>query len=233
MARRSERAARRRTPEPVPTPADAPGLFDPADAAWLGERLRRIALGLTAALITARAYWPSEWDPKAETAGGLAWILALLLTAALACAATWVGGRARLRFAWTDAAVLVLMLLVARSASGAADRRTAINLAWEWGGLGIAYALVRNLPRTRGEASTLAGALAATAVAVAAYGALYQVPFEFPETRAMYRQDPERALRLAGIPSDPVSRAMFEDRLLGSNEPTATFALANSLAGFL
>ena len=50
MARRSERGDRRRTPAPVPTPANAPGLFDPADAAWLGERLRRLALGLTAAV---------------------------------------------------------------------------------------------------------------------------------------------------------------------------------------
>ena len=29
-----------------------------------GELLRRLALGLLAALITARAYWPSEIDPK-------------------------------------------------------------------------------------------------------------------------------------------------------------------------
>jgi tetratricopeptide (TPR) repeat protein len=233
MARRSEREARRRTPAPVPTPADAPGLFDPADAAWLGERLRRLALGLTAALIMARAFWPSEGVREAETAGGLGWILTLLVTAALACLASWVGGRARVRFSWADAAVVALMLLVGLSAAGALDRRPAINLAWEWAALGVAYVLVRNLPRTRGESVTLAGALAATAVAISAYGVLYQVPVEYPETRAMYLKDPERALRLAGIASDPVSRAMFEDRLLGSNEPTGTFALANSLAGFL
>jgi hypothetical protein len=59
------------------------------------------------------------------------------------------------------------------------------------------------------------------------------VPVEYAETRALYLQDPERALRLAGVSTDPVSRSLFEGRLLGSNEPTATFALANSLAGFL
>lgn len=233
MARRSERMPRRRTPESFPTPADAPGLFDPAGAARLGERLRRLALGLTAALIAARAYWPSEAVLEADTANGLGWILAILLTAALACLALWVEGRTLVRFSGADAAVFALMLLVGLSAARGLERRTAINLAWEWAGLGVAYALVRNLPRTRGEASALAGALTATAVALAAYGALYQVPVEYPETRAMYRQDPEGALRLAGVSTDPVSRALFEDRLLGSKEPTATFALANSLAGFL
>ena len=39
-------------------------------AAWLGERLRRVALGLTAALVTARAYWPSEPDRRTTPAAG-------------------------------------------------------------------------------------------------------------------------------------------------------------------
>jgi hypothetical protein len=51
------------------------------------RRLRRLALGLTAALIVARAYWPSEGVREAETSAGLGWVLAVLLTAALACLA--------------------------------------------------------------------------------------------------------------------------------------------------
>ena len=50
------------------------------------------------------------------------------------------------------------MLLVGLSAAHAVDRRPAINLAWEWGAVGLAYLLVRNLPRTRGESAALAGA---------------------------------------------------------------------------
>jgi O-antigen ligase len=239
--------ARRPHPSPGPAPsrpapsaragaaeAAEPGLFDfdPDATARLAERLRRLALGLTAALVSARAYWPSEFAAEEHTGRGLPWVLALLAALALAIAGLWIGGRTRLRFSWSDAAVVLLMLLVGLSASHALERRMAINLAWEWAGLGIAYVLLRNLPRTPAESSTLAGALVATAVAVSVYG-LYQVAVEFPETRAMYLKDPERALKIAGVSTDAASRKHFEDRLLGSSEPTATFALANSLAGFL
>jgi len=202
-------------------------------ALWLAERLRRIALGLTAALIAARVYWPSEFATEADTGNGLDWVLALLFAAGLAVAALLIGGITRLRVSWADLPVYLLMLLVGLSATRGAERRVAINLAWEWGALGIAYFLVRNLPRTRGESSALAGALTAAAVAVSAYG-LYQVSVEFPQMHASFRKDPNAMLQKVGIaPSNAAARKAFEDRLLGSNEVYATFALANSLAGFL
>ena len=40
---------------------------DGGTAIYLGERIRRIALGATAALMTARAFWPSE--PEMRTGG--------------------------------------------------------------------------------------------------------------------------------------------------------------------
>src|SRR5689334_22247937 len=102
MARRKPR-----TPSPPLTsrePSDPPGFIDEGAAAWLGERLRRLALGLTAALIAARAYWPSEHAGEADTGAGLDWVLALLLVAGLAVAASLIGGRVRLRLSWADAA---------------------------------------------------------------------------------------------------------------------------------
>jgi hypothetical protein len=230
-ARRSD--ARR---EPVvaglshPMDRDEP---EPAGTAALaGERIRRVALGLTAALVTARAYTTSEPDMEYGAGAGLYWVLALLIVAGLAIAAGLVGGRFRFRWSWTDAAVVALMVLVASSSRHAMDRLPAINLAWEWLALGVAYLLLRNLPRTRDESTVLAGAMVATAFAVSVYG-LYQVGVELPELQAQFRRNPVPMLAQQGIAPNTPSAARFADRLMGSIEPWSTFALANSLAGFI
>ena len=182
-----------------------------------------------AMLFVARAYFPSE---GAESGSGLVWVFGLLGTAAVAVASLLFSGTTRLRWSWADAAVLALMLLVGMSATHAAERRPAIILAWEWGGLGLLYVLARNLPRTRAESATLAGVVVATAVAVAAYG-LYQVPVEFPKLRKLYLLRPDYVLRMLGITPGSPSEENLRQRLLYSNEPYSTFGLANSLAGFL
>jgi O-antigen ligase len=207
---------------------------DPLEAslARISELLRRCALGLVTALVVARFFWPSEYYAEADTGNGLRWVFACGLAAALGIAALFVGGRTRLRWSWADGAVYALMLLVGLSTAHAKDRRVAINLAWEWGGLGITYALLRNLPRSRSESAAVAGVLTASAVAVAAYG-LFQVSVEFPEIIARYKQNPDAVLAEAGIDPSSHARRGWEDRVLGSNEPFSTFALANSLAGFL
>ncbi|WP_406696949.1 O-antigen ligase family protein [Singulisphaera sp. Ch08] len=201
-------------------------------AAWLGERLRLVALGLTVALMTARAYWPSEVDPKAEGGAGLYWDLAVLLVAGLAVASGLIGGVVRIRWSWTDAAVIALITLVGLSAGQAYDRRLAINLAWDWGAVGLVYLLVRNLPRTRAESVVLAGAMVATAVSVSVFG-LYHAGVEMPQTRAYYLAHRLEVLQQMGYPPGSPAAIMFEKRLLDSTETMSTFALANSLAGFL
>jgi hypothetical protein len=203
-----------------------------SDAAWLGERLRRLALGLTAALVTARAYWPSEPDVRSGAGGGLTWDLAVLAVVGLAVFSGLIGGTLRFRWSWADPCVVALMLLVGRSTTQAYDRRTAINLAWDWAAFGMIYVLVRILPRTRTESSTLLGALAATAVAISVYG-LYQVAFEYPVMKADYVAHRAEYLRAQNIEPGSSLQAALEDRLLNSNEVIATFALPGSLAGFL
>jgi hypothetical protein len=231
---KARRPAERR--EPGPAEAARPIDRDESDSAGsmarLGERLRRAALGLTAALITARAYATSEPDLERGAGAGLYWVLALLVVAGLAIAAGFVGGRFRFRWSWADAAVVALVVLVAASSTHAWDRRPAINLAWEWIALGVAYLLVRNLPRTRNESSVLAGAMVATAFAVSVYG-LYQVGVELPAIRARFARNPAPILALERIAPGTPAAAQFADRLMGSNEVYSTFALANSLAGFL
>jgi len=119
--------------------------------------------------VTARAFWPSEPDLKEGAGAGLSWVLVVLVVAGLGLAASLVAGRFRFRLCWTDASVVAVFILVAISASHALDRRPAINLAWEWIGLCVVYLLMRNLPRTRGESSALAGAGVAAPGAVCSY----------------------------------------------------------------
>jgi O-antigen ligase len=212
---------------------EASDFDDPAARlARLGERLRRVSLGLLAALVTARAYWPSEIDPDKASGSGLYWVLAIIMVSGLGVAAPLIGGRFRCRWSWTDAAVVVLMFLVGLSSVQGQERRLAINMAWEWAGLGFAYILARNLPRGRGESTVLAGALVATAVAVSAYG-LFQARVELPRLQERFRRNPQQVLKEANVPDDPQQVRAFTDRLIGSNELFATFGLANSLAGFL
>jgi hypothetical protein len=198
-------------------------LDEPDEAfARLGEGLRRASLALMAVLFVARAYFPSE---DADTGTGLTWVFAILATTALAIAANLFSGTLRLRWSWADAAVIALVSLVAFSAGHAAERRPAITMAWEWGGLGLLYLLARNLPKSRGESVALAGVVVATAVAVASY-ALYQVPVEFVQLRVMFERNPMAVYQLMGIdPGSPGADAL-KNRMY-SQEPFSTFALPN------
>ena len=141
-----------------------------------------------------------------------------------------------LRFGWTDAAVLLLVAwhtVAALWAVGHGTPRPAVNMLWEWVGMGLCFFLARQLIVTPREGRAVAAVMVALAVAVSGYG-LYQCAYELPQTRAMYEADPDRALRDAGLwfPPDSPERKLFEDRL-ANTEPMATFALTNSLAAFL
>jgi hypothetical protein len=212
----------------VPTPRVEPTTEGDEFFLGLAETLRKVALGLAAMLFVVRAYFPSE---DADTGSGLVWDFAVLATTAIGLSSALIGGL-KFRWSWTDAAVIALIVLVAKSALDAADRRPAITMAWEWGSLGLLYLMVRNLPRSRNESSTMAGALVATAVAVSAYG-LYQIVFEIPFLRALFQSRPDAVMiRMEIEPGTPQAEAL-KQRILYSTEVFSTFALANSLAGFL
>ncbi|RUL89022.1 O-antigen ligase family protein [Tautonia sociabilis] len=231
MARRA--SSHRRTPS-GPSRTAAPPVVAPDDSAWFADRIRTIALGLTAALVVSRAYWPAEGTTELMTGEQLPWTFALLATASLAVVGAMLGRSLRFRFCWADLAVIGLMFAVGLSASHALDRRVAINLAWQWGGVGVVYVLLRNLPRSRAETRALAGILAATATAVSCY-AVYQVGVELPELRRLFLENPRQLLAqypMAPTPGTPEYRS-FVDRVVGSTEAFATFGLANSLAGYI
>ena len=131
-----------------------------------------------------------------------------------------------------DGLVVAVMTLVAlaHSTPSIAARRSI------WPGNGVHWAsftfCLRNLPRSRNESSVLAGAFVATAVAVSAYG-LYQVKVELPHTAGRISAQSRPDLAEAQHRARDSGESMLKNRLMRSTEPWSTFALANSLAGFI
>ncbi len=142
----------------------------------------------------------------------------------------------RLRFGWTDLAVLVFIVLYAISALWAARYaapRPALNMLWEWIAMALSFFLARQFLVERHEARAVVAVMVALAVALAGLG-LYQYFYDLPKTRAAYRANPDAELLRAGLwyPPNSPGRMAFENRL-ESVEPFVTFALTNSLAGYL
>lgn len=222
------------------------------------------------ALITASLFWPSE---DAVSGSGLH-----LVTLWAACCAVY--GMSRLRqmfprrddrnagtastgaktdnspgFCTADLAVLLIVgghlfatYFVFR---GEGDRRTAVNLTLEWGGLGLIWWLIRIGSGQSGMLRAVLQALVMIAVGLSALG-IWQHHFFYAEQAARYRADRDildqaatstagmiqaadvvARFQAQGIPLDGTDRVLWENRLLSSSEPFATFALANTLAGIL
>ncbi|MCC9605934.1 O-antigen ligase family protein [Blastopirellula sp. JC732] len=117
--------------------------------------------------------------------------------------------------------------------AGSGEVRPAINQFWTYTALVIAYFLYRQLFRTEVRKRAITAVLTATVTLCATY-AVYQYRIEIPQMQADYQADPEKARREAGITGDDDDPQVknFESRLM-STEPSSTFTLTNSLAGFL
>ena len=196
--------------------------------------LRPWLAGGVAMLFVARPLVPSEevrW-----LADGQIFVMLWLVLGVL-----WLGSALRTGFVGrrlgrTDALVGLLVLLNVVSsliAAGQGAPRPNINMLWQWIGYGLSFLLVRQVIITAREARALVVCMISLGVALACYG-IYQYLVFLPELRAEYAVNPDAALRDAGLdaPIGSGVRQTFEARLY-STEPFATFALANSLAGYL
>ena len=197
------------------------------------ERFRPYYLGFACALFVAQTLVPGE--AAAAQGDGLPVAMLWIVLAGL-----WFGmiGQKsfRFRFGWIDAAFVVLVVWHAIAAlwgSGEGSPRPAANMLWQWVGFGLSFLLVRQLVASGREARAVAVVMVALAVALSGYG-LYQYFYEMPAGRAQYEHDPDQALKDAGVWYEPgsIERILFEKRL-ESTEPLGTFALANSMAGYL
>jgi O-antigen ligase len=189
--------------------------------------------GMTAVLV-ARPLFPSE--AAATNGDGLSIVMLWI-----ALGVFWLLGpigrrKFSLRLGWTDTAVLLLVVWTTVAALWAVRHgapRPAINMLWEWVGMGMCFFLARQFLVTPRERRAVAAVMVALAVGISGYG-LYQCCYELRQTQAQYEADPDQALRTVGLwyPPDSPERKAFEDRL-ANRQPTATFALTNSLAAFL
>lgn len=230
-------------PQRLKPPPEGPPRAAPR-AAPLASRLDAVVIGGLAASLLAVSHFPG--DSVAVERGDALWFSALALgiataaslrRVALPATGGWCPGRDR---PWVEAlvdgtpALIAFWIGVAALAtSPPGNLRMATNEAWFW----VAWALVFPMARHRlRHPDARAGTVAWLGVVagVLAVHALHQEWISFPRTLAEFEADPARVLRDAGIDAPPGSaeRMTFENRLRDGG-PTATFALANSLAGVM
>jgi tetratricopeptide (TPR) repeat protein len=196
--------------------------------------LRRLGLVAVAALLVATPLIPAE--SVAESGAGLLlnlfWLMLFLAWAGSGAAR----GRLSVRCDWALLAAIAFVALVAVSGwitAASGNPRITINSVWQWVTFVVGFFLMRQWIATEIEQRAICAAIIGLAVGLAALG-LYQYFVTNPEMREQFRNDPEAAYREAGIGTDPSPQMikLLRDRV-ESVEPIATFALTNSLAGFL
>lgn len=203
----------------------SPGRFD--------AYARRLVPALVTAIAIATPLMPTE-----SLAQGTQILLQLLALLGLALWAlgqwrypnrTFTGGSVEFALA----AFLAWFTLSAVRMADQGQSRLTINVAWGWLAGGVLWLLVRQSLQTPRMLRAFLAVYAAFAVCIASYG-FYQTTVVMPRDRAAFRIDPDAVLREAKVtaPEGSALRDQFRNRL-ESREPLATFALTNSLAGFL
>ena len=111
------------------------------------------------------------------------------------------------------------------------DLRAATNEGWWWLAAAGYWVVFRRFTTNAGVAFAMTGLLISLGVLLAVH-TLHQFYVSLPQTMREYLANPDEQLARAGINAPPGSaaRMIFENRLRDGG-PTATFALANSLAG--
>lgn len=205
----------------------------PEQKAYWREKWRAFFLALVVGLFFARAFCPGDAVGLGE---GIHFVLLWLLVAAGWFSLRVVHLEVPIVFGKGDALLLAATfcyVLAGLINLPGGYMRAVINSVWEWLGIVVGFVLLRQVLRPGAEARATLVAGIGLAAGVAIFG-LYQFFYEFPQMRAAFSQDPQLLLTQAGIAIQPGSReeVLFRSRVY-STEPLGTFALANSLAGFL
>ena len=213
---------------------------------------------LAFALLTAGFLWPTE-----EAVSGLGLHLTVLWTLLgllHELQQWWSTDEAHVRRPRFDAIDLgVLLIAIGHVISTLAvfqvegDRRAALNLTFEWIGLLVAWRVFRSLFQNQQTAAQGIAVVIAMCVGLSCFG-IWQHHVFYAEQSEWYRSlrvELDQALASGEasqfarmneitqqfqereIPMYGSSRIAWENRLLSSSEPFATFSLANTLAGLL
>lgn len=244
MAKAKQRLNQRKSPKPQDDPAI--GGDNDAMPAWV-IWIRRCAAALLGGLVVYVAYHPS--DSVLVEAGDALWFCALaslLWTATMATEPMLRGSdqdpngnrlaSARVLPGNGPAVDLLLwclagwMMIAALASCPPGNLREATNEAWTWVAGAAVLTSARRLLSDHDSRVTVYALLCAVATGMAVH-ALHQQWISLPALRAEYLADPDAVLRAAGVDAPRLSarRMVFANRLLDGG-PTATFALANSLA---
>lgn len=186
------------------------------------------------ALFVARVLIPSE--SAIDDIAGMFFVMAWFIVTALAAFVGWRTHDAAWRLDGIDFTALALAGWYGVSgfiAAQSAAPRPAINGAWLWACFAVSLVLMRRLVQANVERRAVLVVMASLACALGVLG-IEQFTIELPATRRAYFANPDEALKSLNLaaPAGSRERLLFEQRLQ-SSEPFATFALANSLAGFL
>jgi O-antigen ligase len=127
----------------------------------------------------------------------------------------------------------IWMVVAALASCPPGNLRQATNEAWLWVAGAAMLSSARRLLSDRVSRVMILTLFAAVATGLAVQ-TLHQEWISLPKTRADYLADPDAMLKAAGVdaPRGSAQRMVFANRLLDGG-PTATFALANSLAAVL
>jgi hypothetical protein len=247
---------RRKTPgEPGGGKASTPRSQVSSTAAEAPDISEIIGTAVVLALVVVRWLVPAESAPEGDTL----WIVQLWFAALL----IWVWSRFRtkkwsVRLNLFDAGLWTViaghLLSTAFVFWNGGNRRAAIDMSWEWIGLGVTFFLLRQFVSgiAVASASRLAAVVATLGIVLAGLG-IWQHYVYYPRAYEEYhnleteletlREHPaengrrigelELKLQAQGVPSDKAALRQFENRLHFSNEPFGPFALANTFAGFL
>ncbi|WP_404310353.1 O-antigen ligase family protein [Neorhodopirellula lusitana] len=203
-------------------------------------------LGAASALIVWAIYQPGDSTAVEQglslglTFCVLAWVTAAASTDQLA---TPLRFNWRNTSHWVDALPLLLagwVFLAGWVAAGCfsaelpkigGNLRAATNEGWWWLAAAGWWIVSRRMMARPGSRSAMTGLLISVGVLLAVH-TLHQQYISLPQTLRDYEANPDQQLALAGVsaPSGSAERMIFENRLRDGG-PTATFALANSLAG--
>lgn len=202
---------------------------------WIDKAATRVGPATVAAVAVALPLIPSE----AVSSGSMILIdLAILCGFAAWAAARLLSGQREspLYGSAVDVALGLFFVWFAGSAARMLDTaqgRPAINVTWAWLSGGLLWFLARQSLRSPRTLRAMAAVLCAVAAGLASYS-FYQCGYQMPRDRAAFQRDPDAMMREAGIvaPEGSPIREQFRNRI-ESREPIATFALTNSLAGYL
>lgn len=230
--------AKRRGSRPSPSPGwsrdKPPESTGPVRQDTHRKGVRNFLVVMLALQLGSRPLFPSE---GADLGDGVAAVMLGLGSVLLGVVFALGRPKWTFRLTWVDVAlggVVLWTVLAAVRAAFWGTPRPALNMLWEWVNYLVLWGLIRQLCLGPRERRAIMAGMLSVAVGVASYG-LYQYFVELPALRTAYRERKTELLREIGwedLGEDPVRLSQLENRLF-SREPLGTFALTNSLAGFL